>query len=500
MQTALNTRPTKIGEGTYGCVFKPSMNCKSGTIMPPGFNNNDYISKFMKKEYAEDELSEFDKFNQIDPDDKYHLGKQFICDPEINMQEISTCKNLDLNDVMTKPYNYKLLIGKYGGPDLSKFCEKYVDSYFLGNQPNAEKLNKKNKFFLEIRHLLKGLNFFKNNGLVHYDLKPQNILFSLKDGSMKFIDFGLMRQKSQIINDSNQNKNWLGTFHWSYPLDTGFMNKKDFDTIALLSDETINKVIYEFYLQIDSETTMVYGNYPLKKPDSFLHMFKKYLHINTKKNLEPLLLTFKGFFKFAQTNSYDVVLNKIIDSIDVYGLGFSLIYFTVCLHTHGVIDSSELLILIDFLEPMIYLNTPTRNTNIDDLINKYDLVLRQLIPNLCEPNKELNSRTGRCVLKCKPGFTRNSKFQCRKHPKSVTLRKRNPSLSNNFVPYVYVSPVLNSISNIIPSANRLVDFVIQCGPDKDLNPKTKRCVKKCQQGYTRDTNFKCRKGRRTKNR
>ena len=46
MQTSV---PKKIGEGAYGCVFKPSMNCKPGTNMPPEFNNNKYISKFMKK-------------------------------------------------------------------------------------------------------------------------------------------------------------------------------------------------------------------------------------------------------------------------------------------------------------------------------------------------------------------------------------------------------------------------------------------------------------------
>ena len=54
--------PTKIGEGTYGCVFKPSMNCKPGTRMPPGFNNKKFISKFIKKRHAEEELAEMNHF------------------------------------------------------------------------------------------------------------------------------------------------------------------------------------------------------------------------------------------------------------------------------------------------------------------------------------------------------------------------------------------------------------------------------------------------------
>ena len=34
---------------------------------------------------------------------------------------------------------------------------------------------------------------------------------------------------------------------------------------------------------------------------------------------------------------------------------------------------------------------------------------------ICPPNKELNPNTNRCVNKCKPGYTRNEKFQCKKN-------------------------------------------------------------------------------------
>ena len=31
----------------------------------------------------------------------------------------------------------------------------------------------------------------------------------------------------------------------------------------------------------------------------------------------------------------------------------------------------------------------------------------------------------------------------------------------------------------------------ECPPDKELNPKSNRCVKKCDEGYERNENFKC---------
>ena len=34
-----------------------------------------------------------------------------------------------------------------------------------------------------------------------------------------------------------------------------------------------------------------------------------------------------------------------------------------------------------------------------------------------------------------------------------------------------------------------------CPSDKEFNPLTKRCIKKCKPGYARDEQFKCKKDR-----
>ena len=36
-------------------------------------------------------------------------------------------------------------------------------------------------------------------------------------------------------------------------------------------------------------------------------------------------------------------------------------------------------------------------------------------PKICPETKVLNPKTGRCTKKCKQGFSRNGKFQCRKN-------------------------------------------------------------------------------------
>tara|TARA_B100000900_G_C20083631_1_gene515049 strand:- start:232 stop:405 length:174 start_codon:yes stop_codon:yes gene_type:complete len=36
----------------------------------------------------------------------------------------------------------------------------------------------------------------------------------------------------------------------------------------------------------------------------------------------------------------------------------------------------------------------------------------------------------------------------------------------------------------------------ECAEDKELNPKTNRCINKCKSGYARDADFKCKKNKK----
>jgi hypothetical protein len=86
-----------------------------------------------------------------------------------------------------------------------------------------------------------------------------------------------------------------------------------------------------------------------------------------------------------------------------------------------------------------------------------------LIP--CPEDKERNPKTGRCVAKCKPGYTRDADFKC--------IKIRQPRI-------------------VIDKAT------VACPEGKERNPKTRRCVAKCKPGYMRDGEFKCVKNRTQK--
>jgi serine/threonine protein kinase len=437
-----------IGEGAYGCVFKPSIHClqNPNNEKDQKFRYKDYVSKIMKNKDAQMELNESIVIGSYDPSNVFHLGTPILCQPELNDKiinnEISKCKYIKSKDIKANPTDYKLLLMKFGGPDLKKLCSSELQSYL---STKATSRIKTDKFWLEVHHLIKGLKFFKENGIVHNDIKPQNILFNLKSGKLKFIDFGLMRSKDEIISSSKEGKNYLGIYHWSYPFECGIMNKPNYNAYNRLTAAKKTKYEEELYDMIIDDKTVNSFKMPISNPGAFNILFTyidpdgnqppdstKYIYIDDY---------FDGINNLMSKYSYDTNLDRIIDSIDIYGLGFTLQYMLNCFYRQNAIDTDFFKRLSNFFYKMYNFNLEKRELDIDILINEYETILLEtgilrrlkkttiftrkdkglskeddssdiLKIRSCPQNKELNLVTNRCVKKCKPGQTRNTKFRC----------------------------------------------------------------------------------------
>jgi serine/threonine protein kinase len=408
----------------------------------------------MKKKNANIELNEFIHFSTIDPLNEYHLGTPILCKPKLDdksIADIEKCKYIDLNN---HPEDYRLLVLKYGGHDLKVLCNSYLNKYLSVN-----KSKKSDKFWLEVHHLIRGLKFFKQNGLVHNDIKPQNILFDSKTGKFKFIDFGLMRSKENIIKSSQESKNYLSIFHWSYPLECGFMNKDEY--MHYLRLKKYKKELWEKeFINIivnDSEKK----NSIIKSPNAFKILFS-YIDKNPTLCIESF---FNGFNDLVKEKSYEEVLNLIIDSIDVYGLGFSLQYILNCFKENNNINSHDYELLSFFFKSMYNFNPLLRELNIDNLLIEYEKILYEM----------------GILYRLKKTFKNHKlvkKFYDNNHTSSSRL------LTNEL-------NELNELANKDPS-----EFSVSCSKDKIFNPFTKKCVKKCKKGYSRNMNFTCKKTRR----
>ena len=78
------------------------------------------------------------------------------------------------------------------------------------------------------------------------------------------------------------------------------------------------------------------------------------------------------------TKSYDDVLNYIIDSIDVFGLGFTLQFMVNSFKKLNALSLPDFIRLSSFFYKMYDFNPLTRVINIDILLNEYENILLEI--------------------------------------------------------------------------------------------------------------------------
>ena len=481
-----------IGEGTYGCVHKPSLHCSKAKGIGPDFNYKNYVSKIMKTKDAQTELKEFVVIGSYDLINEFHLGPPVLCQPELNdkiiNKDISKCKYIKSAEVKADPNNYKILLMKFGGPDLKNFCSSEMQKYL-----STKSKNKTDRFWLEVHHLIKGLRFFKDNGIVHNDIKPQNILFDIKTSKLTFIDFGLMRSKEEIIHASKNSDNFLGIYHWSYPFGCGLMNKDTYNAYYELSaarKNTYKNQLGEMIINNNKKNTFAM---PISNPNAFNILFT---YINPD-GLSPPDVTkygyiehfFDGINNLMSTNNYDTVLEHTVNSIDIYGLGFTLQYMLNCFYRQHAISLEFFIRLSTFFNKMYDFNPQTREINIDHLINEYEIILLETgVLTRLKKSFENNNLTNKTIKMKK--MHANSQSKSKSLSKELELfAKLDPSSSISKNKSQSQSQRKEKMKLSPDTFDKLQ--IKSCSADKELNLATNRCVKKCKPGQTRNTKFRC---------
>jgi serine/threonine protein kinase len=466
------------GEGGYGCVLKPSIHCltqPSSGLNYEGFNYDGYVSKIMKTKNANTELREFEIIGALDPTNEYHLGKPILCRPKLDdpnvKRDIDKCKRIKVTDINADPNNYSLLVLKDGGPDLKSLCGNHLTKYL-----KTFKVKKTDQFWLEVHHLIRGLQFFRESGMVHYDIKPQNILFDLKNGSMKYIDFGLMKSKAEIIENSKNNRNNSAIFHWSYPLDCGFMNKDKFDQYKISKHKKLIQM--ELTAMIVGDSRINKYELPVRKPQAFKILFTYLNPENVVPDNETQIgyinSFFSGFNLLLSEHSYNEILDRFTDSIDIFGLGFTLQYMANCFKRQHALSLEDYTRLSAFFQKMYDFNPKTRVIDIDELLNEYENILLQMGVLI-----RLNKSFERHVL-------------IKENQQSIITKKSSKKaehLSVELQDYAIQDPIIE-VERISKTKS--------CPEEKELNPFTKRCINKCKSGFSRNSKFQCRKNKTKK--
>ena len=319
------SKSSVIGEGTYGCVHKPSLLCQN---KPSNLNYNNKISKILDKKEANSELAEFKNIKNIDSDEKFHSGTPTQCSPLDNKKQrsyIRKCKNntfkkaLKIRNGEPTPLsdNLSLLIMKDGGVDLRKFIKE-----FSPKSPTTLNNNIIKKFFIEFERAFIGLRSLEDDDFIHNDIKLDNMVYNKDTNRLNFIDFGLTSKYNSIKHKGSRDQYYVGDdCHWSFPPEIIFINNGKFK--SAVKDLKSKKKLYDItkkYFYKDS-----YGSahddwaafalsdiYPGNTGVGLVHTNK----LRNDQLYETL--------KYIKITKYNDFLVKAIYTIDSYGVGMAL--------------------------------------------------------------------------------------------------------------------------------------------------------------------------------
>lgn len=309
----MNTTSSVIGEGAYGCIHKPSLTCKEAKIK----NYKNKVSKILEKAKAKIELEEYKSVETADKSHEYYLGKPVECSVDntpSNISAIEKCKKgaellENLNDL-------SLLVMEDGGVNLKDYAD-----LMSGWPASLENVEKTERFIIEFHRIFHGINVFLEKGILHFDMKPQNIVYIAESQRMNIIDFGLTVSLKDKLAEIESNTNGMARYHWSYPFEFYFLNKTQYEQFAKLSDDK-KSTYYQSVLQEISNNPEVDSTKAFKSFYSFV--------IDSNTESQEFKEHMAGFYQtlIAELTmaNYKNFITKSITSVDVYGLGIALLY------------------------------------------------------------------------------------------------------------------------------------------------------------------------------
>ena len=186
-----------IAQGTYGCMFRPNKECKTQKIGSP-----DFVSKVQKV----DNVSQ----NEIEIGKKLPNTERFagiletcrVTVGEIGENGIQKCKMLKKDDKLNLTSSKVRYVGK---KTISIFLQELL----------VEK-NKPDKYITELinghLYLLQSLIKLNTAGVLHLDIKYNNIIMKEEEETPVIIDFGLSYDKTYLPIDKYRTRKSLKPF------------------------------------------------------------------------------------------------------------------------------------------------------------------------------------------------------------------------------------------------------------------------------------------------
>ena len=156
-----------VSSGAYACTFSPPLACKNTQL--PSFQSNVATANtrsigkvFVEREAGQQELEVYKIVQMLDPKNTFTVPILKHC----TIGELSPEDKVSLCNKNIRQHESVQLVYKHGGEDLWNVAK---------TTKNSSKLYF--ELFQKLEPLLRGLQKLNNNGWLHLDIQPENIVY-----------------------------------------------------------------------------------------------------------------------------------------------------------------------------------------------------------------------------------------------------------------------------------------------------------------------------------
>lgn len=338
-----------IGEGAYGCVFKPHLRCNRLKNI-----KNSVGKVFNNRDHYEEEENITKQVLKLDPKNEFTVPILATCAEVKLFRQSDDVHKCEFITPTHEPSQSQQIIYKYGGKSLQ-------DMMSTKNGSIAAFV----KLFVSMGPLIKGLQTFAEKNITHMDIKPPNLL--VNKNRLYLIDFGLTSKHSEIF--TTDMTNILRTDYLWFP--------PEFKAFLLPASSSID-VLYRRFMDNFAENDPSVGR-----------ALRTLLQVNVRKELQELWSDKPAKKSYVQSAAM----------IDVYSLGIVLLQLLLWsgYHLKEYKRASPYSVLrdqiIEMLKGMLRMD-PKKRSSIKAVLQQYTEIMKL---NACLKRKTAD-------VKASPGF------------------------------------------------------------------------------------------------